>query len=56
MDCIVDVMTARGGRQYDEAIKISQQQIDLAKGQQKPTDDAQARIELYRTSRPYREQ
>lgn len=42
--------------QYDEAIKVSKQQIDLAQGQQKTIDDAQARIELYRTSQPYREQ
>lgn len=42
--------------QYDEAIKISKQQIELARGQQKTIDDAQARIELYRTSQPYREE
>src|SRR4029079_16488304 len=30
--------------EYDEAIKISQQQIDLAKGEQKAIADVQARI------------
>lgn len=42
--------------EYDKAIKISQQQIELARGDQKTIDDARSRIELYRASQPYREQ
>ncbi len=41
--------------QFDEAIKVSKQQIDLVAGQQKTIDEANARIALYRASQPFRE-
>ncbi len=42
--------------QFDEAIKVSQQMIELAAGEQKTVDSAKARIELFRSSQPFHEE